>query len=126
MDANREWAQNASVIVLTAVSENFDKNGKPNAAAEHDLGLAVANLVLEATARGLMVHQMIGINTEEVRTKFHVPKGFHPLTAIAVGYRLSEEEASGKFAERDSSPRQRKLLKEFVFGANWKAIPEWL
>ena len=38
----------------------FDANGQPNRHAFHDVGLAVANLIVQATALGLGVHQMAG------------------------------------------------------------------
>src|ERR1700682_1270889 len=61
VEANQAWAKLAPVLALGCTSLNFTRNCQPNAAAVHDLGLASANLVLEATARGLAVHQMIGI-----------------------------------------------------------------
>src|SRR2546425_13197566 len=39
VEGNRVWAQNAGVLLLTVVAKNFVKNGKPNRAAEHDIGL---------------------------------------------------------------------------------------
>src|SRR5687767_12179397 len=61
VEGNQPWAKAAPVLALGCVAKNFVKNGKPNAAAEHDLGGASACLTVEATARGLFVHQMIGI-----------------------------------------------------------------
>jgi Nitroreductase family len=61
VEANQAWAKNAPVLVLRVVSLQFAKNEQDNRAAVHDLGLAAGNLLVEATARGLFVHQMIGI-----------------------------------------------------------------
>src|SRR5688500_16361669 len=61
VEGNQGWAKAAPVLAVGCTSLRFAINGKPNAAAVHDLGLASANLTLEATARGLCVHQMIGI-----------------------------------------------------------------
>src|SRR5690606_15385785 len=47
---NQEWAKTAPVLALGCASLRFDRNGKPNAAALHDLGLASACLTLEATS----------------------------------------------------------------------------
>ena len=41
LEANQVWARNAPVLVLCCTSVHFEHNGKPNAAARHDLGLAV-------------------------------------------------------------------------------------
>jgi hypothetical protein len=51
---------------LCGTSLHFALNGKPNAAAIHDLGIASATLTLEATARGQFVHKIIGILPELV------------------------------------------------------------
>ncbi len=83
---NQAWAKAAPVLALGCISLNFVQNGKPNAAAEHDLGLASATLTLEATARGLFVHQMIGILPDRAREVYRIPDGFRPLTSLAIGY----------------------------------------
>ena len=49
----------APVLVLGVVNLRFVLNCKDNRAAVHDLGLASANLVIEATSRHLSAHQMI-------------------------------------------------------------------
>jgi nitroreductase len=67
VEGNQVWARAAPVLALGCTSLHFILNGKPNAAAEHDLGLASATLTLEATARGLSVHQMIGILPDRAR-----------------------------------------------------------
>ena len=64
VDANQVWAKAAPVLALGVVSLRFARNAKDNRAAVHDLGLASSNLALEATARGLFVHQMIGIRPD--------------------------------------------------------------
>src|SRR5687768_11727110 len=56
VESNQAWAKSAPVLALGCTSLNFKKNGKPNGAAIHDLGLAAGNVCFEATARGLYVH----------------------------------------------------------------------
>src|SRR5262249_35234267 len=53
VEGNQAWAKVAPVLALGCTSLKFTLNGKPNAAALHDLGLAAGNMCLEATARGL-------------------------------------------------------------------------
>src|SRR5947208_2042934 len=86
VEANQAWAKNAGVVMLTVVSKLFVKNGKPNRAAEHDIGLAAGNMVLQATALGLQGHQMIGIERDKARTTYGIPEAHEALTAIALGY----------------------------------------
>src|SRR5205085_1773942 len=86
VEGNQAWARAAPVLALGCTSLHFVLNGQPNAAAVHDLGLASANLCLEATARGLFVHQMIGIVPSRARAVYQVPEGVQPLTGLAIGY----------------------------------------
>ena len=109
----------ALVLALGCTSLRFSRNNQPNAAAIHDLGLASASLTLEATARGLSVHQMIGILPDKARELYHVPEGVQPLTALAIGYAAAADALPEKLRERDLAPRPRKPLAEFVFGGEW-------
>jgi len=117
VEGNREWARQAPVLALTVARERFKRNDKPNRAAEHDVGLAVASLSVEATARGISVHQMIGILPDRAAEAFQIPEGAHALTALAIGYPAGPDEpAADVLRTRDQTPRQRKPLGEFVFG----------
>jgi nitroreductase len=119
VEGNQAWAKAAPVLALGCTSLSFALNNKPNAAAIHDLGLASATLTLEATARGLWVHQMIGILPERARELYHIPAGVQPITGLAIGYASDPNALSEKYRERDLAPRVRKPLGEFVFGGEW-------
>ena len=119
VEGNQGWAKAAPVLALGCTSLKFTRNGKPNMAALHDLGLAAGNLVLEATARGLAVHQMIGILPDKARVTFEVPEGVQVLTGLAIGYASDPSTLPDALKERDLAPRQRKTLSEFVFGGKW-------
>lgn len=119
VEGNQAWAKAAPVLALGCTSLNFVRNGKPNAAAIHDLGLASATLTLEATARGLHVHQMIGILPDKARELYGIPEGVQPLTGLAIGYVADPTILPEAYRQRDLAPRQRKSLAEFVFGAQW-------
>jgi nitroreductase len=119
VEGNRVWAKAAPVLALGCTSLQFVRNGKPNAAAVHDLGLASASLVLEATARGLAVHQMIGILPDRAREVYHIPEGVQPLTGLAIGYAGDPADLPENLRERDAARRPRKPLASFVFGGRW-------
>ena len=119
VEANQEWAKAAPVLGIGCTRLTFVRNGKPNAAAIHDLGLGSGNLVLEATARGLVVHQMIGILPDRVRTLYSVPEEVQPLTGLAIGYVGDSTVLPEHLRSRDLSPRTRKTLATFVFGGQW-------
>src|SRR3954470_7817538 len=120
VEGNRAWAKNVGVLMLTIVARLFVKNGKPNRAAEHDIGLAAGNMVLQATALGLQAHQMIGIEPDKVRSPYKIPDSHEPLTAIALGYpSAAPPDANDPLAQRDLAPRLRKPLTEIVIQGSW-------
>jgi len=119
VEGNRPWAKAAPVLAIGCTRLNFAANGQPNAAAHHDLGLASATLTMEATARGLSVHQMIGILPDRARELYNIPEGVQPLTALAIGYRGEPDALPESYRPRDLAPRRRKPVGEFVFGEKW-------
>jgi nitroreductase len=120
VEANQAWAKNAPVLAIGLARTTFARNASPNRAAQHDLGLASANLTLEAGARGLHVHQMVGIDPSKVREVFKVPADVEPLTALAIGRAGNPDDLPAGVRERDLAPRQRNPLKDFVFDTTWQ------
>jgi hypothetical protein len=117
---NQDWAAIAPVLALGVARTTFVRNGKPNPAAAHDLGQASACLTFEASARGLAVHQMIGIVPARARELYAIPGHSEALTGLAIGYAAAPDAISDeRFRERDSAPRSRKPLAEFVFGGTF-------
>ena len=119
MEKNQQWARLAPVLMVSVAKLNFDKNGKPNRHAFHDVGMAVSNLIVQATTFGLYVHQMAGFSVEKVRETYGVPDGFEPVAAIAVGYPDDPNVLPEPFREQEIGPRRRKPIDSFVFAAKW-------
>jgi nitroreductase len=122
MEANREWASNAGALILTVTRAAFEYNGKPNRVAQHDLGQAAAYLAIQATALGLQVHQMAGVNLSLIRQEYGIPEGYDPQTGIAIGYADTSEpvdDQAKELSKRESGPRRRKALGEQVFTGKW-------
>lgn len=119
VEPNQAWARATPVLMLCCSSTEFSRNGKPNGSAIHDLGLAAGNICLEATARGLSVHQMAGILPDRARALFAIPDSVQVVTAMAIGYAAAPSDSPTEFHDRDAAPRQRKRLSQFVFGKRW-------
>lgn len=119
VEGNRVWARHAPVLMLSVAHLHFTGDGKPNRHALHDVGLAVGNLVLQATALGLVVHQMAGFDAHKARGAFRIPSGFEPVAAIAVGYPGDPGSLPEHLREREQSQRHRKDLAEFVYATAW-------
>jgi nitroreductase len=119
VEFNRGWAQNAPVLILALAHTQFEKDGRPNRHALYDLGQAAAGLALQATALGLMTHQMAGFSADAARERFAVPAGWEPVSVTALGYPGDPESLSDKLRERELAQRQRKPLQSFVFAGAW-------
>lgn len=119
IEFNQGWAQGAPVVALSVAGLNFSNNAKPNRHAFHDVGQAAANLAIEATAQGLVIHQMAGIDPEKARRTFAIPEGYEAVAGIAIGYPGDPENLSDSLRARELAPRERKPLESFVFGGTW-------
>lgn len=118
------WAKRAPVLMLSVARSNFEHNDKPNRHAFHDVGLATENLVLEAQALGLCVHQMAGFDRERARQDLRIPEGFEPVAMLAVGYPGDPDSLADDLRAREVAPRERRELSAFVFGAEWGRASE--
>ncbi len=120
VESNQAWAKLAPVLMLTFTRETFTKNDKDNRCCEHDLGLAMGSLSLQAMAMGLFVHQMAGVDTEKMRKAYDVPKGYRPMFAAAIGYPGDPARLEADWArEAEQASRGRNPFDEFVFHQTW-------
>jgi nitroreductase len=111
VDVNRQWAAQAPVLILAVAKLDFDHAARPNRHAFYDLGQAVADLTVQATALDLHIHQMGGFDAGAARGLFAIPKGYEPVAVLALGYQ--DEPLS------DPAARTRKPLADFVFSGSW-------
>jgi nitroreductase len=116
---NVTWAQRAPVLALAVAELAFAKNGTPNRNAQHDVGAASAWLTVEATSRGLFVHQMAGYDHDKARQVFGIPAGWEPIAAIAIGYPGDPDSLPQPLRDREGAPRTRKPISEFVMSGSW-------
>jgi nitroreductase len=122
VEFNQSWAKAADVLMISVAKLQFAHNGKPNRHAYHDVGLAAENLVIQATALGLVVHQMAGIEVDKIRSTYSVPEGFDPVAGIAIGHPGDLESLSAELRERELSPRERNGIAEFAFSEWGKPV----
>ena len=113
------WAKSAPVLALSVARMVGSGSVNPNRYAFHDTGMAMGNLLAQATADGLVVHQMGGFDVEKARKDLNVPANHDPVAMIAIGYHGETEKADSSLAEREKRPRARKPIEEFVFHGAW-------
>lgn len=121
VEFNQGWAKSAPVLIL-AIAQLHSDDGKTNRHAFHDVGLAIENLVLQATALGLFVHQMAGFDIDSAKKQYQIPDNYEPATVLAVGYPGDPQSLSDGLRDRELAPRVRKPLQEFVFTGHWGNI----
>jgi nitroreductase len=106
---NAVWAKDASALVVGLFTRQ-GRGTRPNPWAEHDLGLATAQLALQAVSFGLAVHSMAGFDAGRLRDTLAAPSGLEPLTVTAVGWPLEEA----------LPPQTRRPLEETAFRGGWR------
>ena len=119
VEFNAGWAKEAAALVLAVSSLKFRANGTPNRNAFYDTGAASALLSVEATHRGLAVHQMAGFDPAKAKQVFGIPEDWEPIAAVAIGYPGDPGALSEKLRDREVAPRTRKPLSEFVMSGRW-------
>ena len=125
-EGNQAWARHAAVLMV-AVTHKYRKPGVINRHAGHDLGQAIAQMVIQALHHGVYVHQMGGFFPEKARELYQIPDEFEPFTAIAMGYRTANlEHVSDNHQLRDIAQRERQDLNEMVFNSAWGKAARFL
>jgi len=114
-DSNKVWAKYAYALVISMARTKFSYNGKPNRYSFHDTGMAVTNLLLQALALDIYVHQMGGFSIEKVKEYFKLSDDIEPVAMMAVGYLGDGISLSPELLMRDEKRRPRKSVNEFVF-----------
>jgi nitroreductase len=126
VEFNQGWAKHAAVLAIAVAELAFAKNGAANRNAQYDVGAATALLSVEATSRGLFVHQMAGFDVEKARQVLSIPGGWDPIAALAIGYPGDSGSLPQPYKDRESGPRTRKPIAEFVMGGQWGHTAEFL
>ncbi len=122
VEGNQVWAKQAPVLMVSVAKLTFGRNGESNRHAWHDVGLAVGNLVVQATSLGLSVHQMAGILPDKVRELYGIPHGFEPVAGLALGYVGDPDSLPEPLGQREQAKRMRKPLAEFIFSTRWGQV----
>ena len=119
VEFNANWAKNAYVLGFAVAELAFAKNNTPNRNAHYDTGAAMSQLTTEATSRGIFVHQMAGFDPDTAREVFEIPTGWDAIAAFAMGYPGDPASLPQPYRDRETAPRVRKPMREFVMNGKW-------
>jgi nitroreductase len=121
-ESNQRWAGKAPILILTVVSTQFKHNNNPNSYARHDLGLAVGQLLAQATHLGLSAHQMAGLDRAKGKAVFEIPDPYEVVSCIALGQPGPADVLPEDLRTRELAPRTRKTQADFVFSSWGKPL----
>ena len=108
-EGNRKWAKDAPLLVVAYSRESDDcVTDDGRSYYQFDLGMAVMNLMLAATAEGLVARPMAGFNPLRLRESLGLDEDYEPMAILAIGYPPED------VGEGPRGPRNRKKLEEIV------------
>ncbi len=116
---NAAWVQHAPVAALSVAKLRFAHNNDVNRHALHDVGQAATSLAIQATALGLVVHQMAGFDVEKARAVFAIPGDYEPAAVMAIGYPGDTDSLPAPLREKELAPRTRQPLEKMIFAGKW-------
>jgi len=118
-DGNKLWVKNVPLLMLSVASSDPLPPDRPNRYTQHDTGMASMCLALQATALGLIMHQMAGFNAEKARAAFSIPAEYTPMAMIGLGYQASTDVLDEETKKKELRERTRKPLGERFFEGGW-------
>jgi len=121
VEGNQAWVQNAPLLLAAVAGARFRHNDKPNRWAQYDTGAASVSLCLQASALGLVAHQMGGFDGVRLAKTFDIPDEYTPMAMIAVGHRGDPQLLPEALREKESAQRQRQPLEVIAFAGRWSA-----
>lgn len=110
LDGNKPWTLQASVLVLCVAEKTFERNGNANRHAFHDVGMANANLFVQATSMGIFGHILGGYNFEKTARVFNLNEAQEAVCFLALGFLGDANQLDEPFKTRELTPRSRKPL----------------
>lgn len=100
--------------MIACTRTTFEQTGKHNGSAEHDLGLANANLLTQATGMNVYGHIMGGFDRAKATALLQLPDNIRPMYMIALGKLGDPASLEEPYKSRELAPRSRKPLDEIV------------
>lgn len=108
---NQPWTKDAAALVVCSVMKKLERNGQPNHSRHHDLGLANAQLLLQATSMGIYGHLMGGFDHEKADRELGIDNEQEEVVCLlALGRLGTPDTLVEPFKTREFMPRTRRPL----------------
>jgi len=119
-ERNQVWAKTAPLLVLPLAQIISTYKNRPNRLAFYEAGMAVGNLLIQATHMGLMVHQMGGYDVERAKEELVIPSRYEPMAMMAIGYKGDVSSLPKELAAREEKERSRLEISKFLVAGRCK------
>jgi nitroreductase len=123
---NRNWAPAAPLLCAVAAlpgidytAENFD--GSSRELWAFHAGLATGNLLVQATAMGLVAHPMASFDEPTARRAFGAPEDVRILAIVAIGYPGDPALLPEDLRAKEEAPQWRLPLDVLVVEDRWSS-----
>ena len=113
-EVNQQWASTAPLLVMPLAQVISTYKNRPNRLAFYETGMAVGNLLAQATAMGLMVHQMSGYDHERAKETLVIPTRYEPMSIMAIGYKGEPAKLPSDVAAWEKRERTRMEISKFL------------
>jgi nitroreductase len=113
VDFNKQWACNASVLVIILSRNNFEHNEKYAPTHSFDTGAAWENLALQGCGMGLVVHGIAGFNYEKTKELLSIPDSYSIEAMCAIG-KKGKIECLPQAIQKEEHRREKKPLKDLI------------
>lgn len=114
-ESNKIWAKSVYALIVSLARTRYAYKDRPNRFAFHDTGMAVGNMLLQATSMDIYIHQMGGYSVEKVKKYFNLDERIEPVAVMALGYLGDGKELTDELLKRHSTRRPRKVISEYSF-----------
>ncbi|MCC7089557.1 MAG: nitroreductase family protein [Dehalococcoidia bacterium] len=126
-EGNRNWAPAAPLLFAIAAVPSHDTTPQDFGGTTREVwamhaGIAIGNLMAQATALGLIAHPMAGFDEPGVRAVFGAPDDVRILAVVAAGYPGDPASLPEDLARKETAPQDRLALEHLVAFDRWGAV----
>ena len=108
LPGNRPWTVNAAALIAISGSKLHRANGAANVSWQHDVGMANANLLLQATSMNIHGHLIGGFDKERATALLGIDSRAEELVCLlALGRTTDPSTLDEPFRTREITPRTR-------------------
>ncbi len=126
-EGNRNWAPAAPLLFAVAAVPSHDTTPQDFGGTTREVwathaGIAIGNLMAQATAMGLVAHPMAGFDEPGVRAVFGAPADVRIVAVVAAGYPGDPASLPEDLARKETAPQDRLPLEHIIAFDRWTEV----